>query len=215
MAKLPQNLRVRMARKMKSLVWKIDELLFVVKTEVEARELSKCVEVSEEKNPRLPKVPYTAKALYMKDGQKIKIQCIYCDKMHFSASCEDVTNANKRKKLFIKSNRCFKCLRIGHQVKHCKNHKNCRICSASKRNEQETKNSPNTKEDKERPNTKTPAEKTTMATSSTKTRGTVLLQTATAIATNEENTKSTKVRILFHSGSQRSYITDSLQSPIR
>ena len=50
------------------------------------------------------------------------------------------------------------------------------------------------------------------AMSSNKTRGNVLLQTATAIATSEENTKSSKVRILFDSESQRSYVTDSPQS---
>ena len=40
----------------------------------------------------------------------------------------------------------------------------------------------------------------------------VFLQTATAIASNEEGTKSTTIRVLFDNGSQHSYITDSLRS---
>ena len=38
-----------------------------------------------------------------------------------------------------------------------------------------------------------------------------MLQTATAIATNEDGSKTAKVKILFDSGSQRSYITNSLK----
>jgi hypothetical protein len=49
-------------------------------------------------------------------------------------------------------------------------------------------------------------------TTSANAKGQVMLQTATAIATNEDGSKSTKVKILFDSGSQRSYITDCLKS---
>ena len=38
-----------------------------------------------------------------------------------------------------------------------------------------------------------------------------MLQTATAVATNEDQSKSTTVRVLFDSGSQRSYITDGVR----
>ena len=49
-------------------------------------------------------------------------------------------------------------------------------------------------------------------TTSTNAKGQVMLQTATAIATNEDGSKTAKVKILFDSGSQRSYITNSLKS---
>ena len=44
-----------------------------------------------------------------------------------------------------------------------------------------------------------------------KSKGCVLLQTATAVAINEDQSKSTTVRVLFDSGSQRSYITDGVR----
>ena len=49
-------------------------------------------------------------------------------------------------------------------------------------------------------------------TASSGSKGTVLLQTASAIARNEDSTKSTRVKILFDNGSQRSYVTDNLKS---
>ena len=58
-------------------------------------------------------------------------------------------------------------------------------------------------------NTETPTTHFTTATSRSK--GSVLLQTATAVATNEDQSKSTTVRVLLDSGSQRSYITDGLR----
>ena len=49
-------------------------------------------------------------------------------------------------------------------------------------------------------------------TASSGSKGTVLLQTASVIARNEDSTKSTRVKILFDNGSQRSYVTDNLKS---
>ena len=46
------------------------------------------------------------------------------------------------------------------------------------------------------------------------TKNNVLLQTATAIAKNEDGTRYTKVKILFDSKSQRSYVTDNLKSKL-
>ena len=40
----------------------------------------------------------------------------------------------------------------------------------------------------------------------------MLLQTVTAVATNEDDTKMTKAKILFDSGSHRSYVTNDLKS---
>ena len=57
---------------------------------------------------------------------------------------------------------------------------------------------------------------TTSATSGnmSKMSRTVLLQTARAVAYNEENNRSMPVRVLFDNGSQRSYITDNVCSKV-
>ena len=60
-----------------------------------------------------------------------------------------------------------------------------------------------------------PTEETkTTTTVSNKTKGTVLLQTAKAMAVNDVNSKTAQVRILLDTGSQRTYITSRLKSKL-
>ena len=62
MSKLPKEICVRVAREATSAVWKIEELLEIIKQEVEAREVSQSVKIKEERKPsgnqhRYPKSP--------------------------------------------------------------------------------------------------------------------------------------------------------------
>ena len=77
---------------------------------------------------------------------------------------------------------------------------------------------PKEKSSQSKPETQVPINTTRVNTANTKTptatsrsKGSVLLQTATAVATNEDQSKWATVRNLFDSGSQRSYITDSVR----
>jgi DNA-binding transcriptional ArsR family regulator len=49
MAKLPSELRLRIARVAKGSVWKIDKLLDVIRQEVEAKEISERVRATDQK----------------------------------------------------------------------------------------------------------------------------------------------------------------------
>ena len=49
MSKLPSEIRLQIARNSKDSVWKIDELLSVIKIEVEAREASEMTKTSEDR----------------------------------------------------------------------------------------------------------------------------------------------------------------------
>ena len=54
MSKLPTEINFQIARNSKGSVWKIDELLSVIKTEVKARELSEMTKTSQDrKNVRM------------------------------------------------------------------------------------------------------------------------------------------------------------------
>jgi hypothetical protein len=57
MSKLPNEVRMRIARETTGSVWKIDELMEVIKKEVEAREISESVKINEERNPKPPVYP--------------------------------------------------------------------------------------------------------------------------------------------------------------
>ena len=107
----------------------------------------------------------------------------------------------------------------GHEASYCKSEKNCRYCN--KRHYQSICDQVHTKVHVSvlEENTTNESE-TTSATTGTnanvsKQPKTVLLQTARAVALEETGETSTSVRILFDTGSQRSYITENLRSKLK
>ena len=74
--------------------------LTIKKDEVEARETSGQVKTSEnDRKPSTGKPPIpTASALFVKqNGGKNIPRCVYCQELHYSASCEKVQNLVQRK----------------------------------------------------------------------------------------------------------------------
>ena len=101
MSKLPSEIRLRIARETKDDVWKLDDLLSIIKNEVEAREASEGVKVSHGKLPTHQlkfhgHTHNTASSLYASNG---KVQHVYCNGEHYSASCERVHGLKKRQEL--------------------------------------------------------------------------------------------------------------------
>ena len=215
MSKLPSEIRLRVARESTDELWKIDELMDVVKKEVEAREASEGSKFNSPPttNARTPtsgrNVP-TASALV---AQSHNIQCVYCNGQHYSASCDKVRQVKKRKDVLIKAGRCFNCLKLNHKIRECQSTKTCRNCHR-KHHQSICEGLPSRarpvvpNQEKEDSNNATST--VTNTTQSKEERKTVLLQTAQATAVNALNQKETVVRVLFDSGSQRSYITEGL-----
>ena len=229
MSKLPNAIRLEIARKATSDVWKIEDLLDTIKKEIEAREASESVNVSEDKRKppnhtqqqKNSRPSPTASTLFSKQDQWNKttqIRCVYCNDLHYSSSCNKVTNPNDRRSILIESKRCFNCLSQRHHVRECKSTKNCRNCGGNGHHQSICFGPREVQESNERRSDGskdvTVSGSTVTATSTVKTKGNILLQTATAIATNEDRSKSVPVRILFDNGSQRSYVTDNLKSKL-
>ena len=181
-----------------------------------------------------PTIPPGTSGAYLADSQTQQFAptCVYCSGKHFSASCETVTELNARRTILARDKRCFMCLRKGHQQDQCQ--KTCRRCekrhhqSICPRNANSSNNNNNNAQNTERPlnsdrstqerprdQTINERENTGITTATTTNRESskancrVLLQTAKAVVTNEDGTRSTVVRLLFDSGSQRSYITEN------
>ena len=239
MSKLPQEVRIQVARNTAQEVWQMSDILDVIRQEVEAREISEGVKVNADKpNPTYNqmKTP-SAAALSANVNESTRplpagnqIKCAYCRGGHYSASCDRVTDLLARLEIIRRDRRCFVCLRFGHQSSSCslncrrchgKHHQSlCRQTNSPRESSNPNEYSQNTQTlvghvtnshtmDGHAANTQ-PQRITTAASSETK--GHVLLQTATALATNQDGSKSTRVKILFDCGSQRSYLTDSLKS---
>jgi len=210
MSKIPSDIRLRIARETKSEVWKIDELLEVIKVEVEAREASEGTKVNPHSKPlqllghknssgQLPATHPTTGSFYSNKS----IQCVYCQGNHHSASCDKVEAIEERRDILIKAGRCFNCLKSNHKSKDCNNPHSCRNCQTTPSIHHNT-----TKESQE------PNPTVNTAANSMKDRDHILLQTAQAVDLNDANNKSTTVRVLFDSGSQRTYITESLRTKL-
>ncbi len=123
MTKLPNDLRMRIARETSGDVWKIDEILEILRKEIEAREASERFKVAErqkhhEPSPRKP-LPAIGSTLLSQEEGQFKICCVYCNAPHYSASCHTVTDLTKRREILVNTKRCFKCLRQGHEVRDC------------------------------------------------------------------------------------------------
>ena len=136
MAKLPSEIRLQVARKATDDVWQINDLLKTIKSEIEAREMSEMARsnVKEKTNKAKPSTVPTVRSFIVTGDErdwtgKFKIKCAYCHELHYSASCERVTDREARVKLLRDSKRCFVCLRVGHQASKCDSTKKCRHCS--------------------------------------------------------------------------------------
>ena len=228
MSKLPDDVRLQIARNTKEEIWKIKDLLETIKIEMRAREASEGNRVTPDstKKPPLsnrppfkPKETPTSSTFLsnqgLQGGQKFTIRCAYCEEFHYSASCPRVVDPAKRKEILLRKHRCLICLRVGHRASECQTTKTCRHCN--KRHHQSIcdQSAPN----QETSTTSIANDKSensqVTATAALRKKGTVLLQTATAVATNEDGTKMTKARILFDSGSHRSYVTNDLRSRLK
>ena len=129
MSKLPNDIRLRVARELTDENWKIDELMEVIRKEVEARESSEGTKIKSQ--------PVTSKPLthghnppissaFMTQGHNI--QCVYCSGQHYSASCDKVKFTKDRRDILIKSGRCFNCLKPNHKTRDCHSQRTCRNC---------------------------------------------------------------------------------------
>ena len=153
----------------------------------------------------------TASALVVRDGNSNRRpQCVYCKAEHYSASCETVNTVSARIETLKKAGRCFVCLASGHRAAQCNSRKCCRKCGRWHHQSLCDQN-PVTKETgantERRINTDT-----TVAVSRSK--GQVLLQTARTYAYTADN-ELVPVQILMDIGSQRSYLSNALQTRLK
>lgn len=181
---------------------------------------------NEKQNKTKPGAPPTVGSFMAKNdnSDNFKIRCAYCQELHYSASCKTVLDSEARKKILRDSKRCFICLRKGHQATSCQITKTCRNCSgkhhqsicpsasAPKNEKKEVAETGNA--EREKGDTNASTNNFCATTTFTRTgKGSVLLQTARAIASN--GSRSIPVRILFDTGSQRSYFKSSLQRQLK
>ena len=143
-------------------------------------------------------------------------QCRYCDKRHCSDECPTYRTIEDRKKQLRDS--CFKCLKTGNLSRDCKKNKSCVYCGEVNTHHRSlcpqkfqvklfsAHLSEEISEFEEPKEEESCARENALVSSGE----IVLMQTAQAKLTNLNQSKCEQVRILHDSGSQRTYITESL-----
>ena len=215
MSKLPADVRIRVAREQDRELWDIKELLKIIQLEVEARESSEGARFNLSSKPhnipaRNPHHDSSASSLV---AQHQAVKCVYCTGNHFSASCSTVKDIKERKAILMRSGRCFNCLKPNHRAQNCDRMKKCRFCQ--RRHHQsicENKSFGSQELPTDVPTTQAEAINTC---TNVKNKQLILLQTARATAVNRDKRCSLEVRILFDSGSQRSYVTNALKTRLK
>ena len=141
--------------------------------------------------------------------------CMYCRNNHPSVTCDSVTDVEARKKILRSSGRCFNCLKKNHLSRNCHSTSKCRNCqgrhhtSICERGRRPRGDHAADTVPLLDPNTPTFSPTTTTSTLCSTQGKVILLQTARTVAYNPHRPKlTTRVRILFDSGSQRSYLTE-------
>ena len=233
MEKLPPNMRLIISRAIDQPEWDLDVLLKAFDSEIEARE--RCESIGTNPSDSFtPKRPFSSQANKGKDvptgatltnQSEHPISCTFCKQSHPSASCGTVTDIGARRNLLKQQGRCFVCLRRNHLARNCSLNKACRICSGNHHmsicenanrgngtSEIQSRGSSVVVSDRrERRSNENKSSTTVYVDSNTS----ILLQTAIApVSVVHQWHPVVNMRILFDSGSQRSYLSERARAKL-
>ncbi|XP_066916217.1 uncharacterized protein [Clytia hemisphaerica] len=231
--KLPDELKIVISRKFGSSIWTLDLLLTYLDEELRAQE--NCTNSGGGKAERTDESDplYSALGLFSNTEKNV---CVFCKKSHSSAKCRKVTNTQSRRDILIREKRCFVCLARGHRSNACRDKYSCNrcnkrhhisICDEGKQRSEADNISNNQisiltdansepQSESKAPcscscnSVPTPVSQNCAQVSSRS----VLLQTATSEIFGSSCHK-VKTRLLFDTGSQRSYITTELKDRLK
>ena len=198
-SRMPAEITLQIARKISQDVWEIDEIMNIILSEIEAREVSDKVRISEKGSDKLrPKFNMpagTTKAFVASiSSTKRSVNCFFCNREHYASDCQEVTDTSKRIEILNSAKRCLCCFKVGHFAKYCRSNRKCKHCQGKQNAIVCLK--ANKKEEK-------PV--STSVNASALKRGTnILLQTAQTYAFGKNSNERVPVNVLFDSGSWKS-----------
>ena len=218
MTKLLPELRLCISRELTEDQWELDRMMKIFERELDARERSTGVMTSVNPQKSFQRVlPTTTALVTVSLGT-----CVYCRQPHLSLHCETVMSPEQRKQILRRSGRCgrcFVCLRRNHTCKNFRSTMNCTSCEGRHhtsicQNDQRGNMSSPPVSSQTSDNSQTTKEVKPTVTSSLcmNSRTPVLLQTAKTVVCVVRTPQRTQgARVILDSGSQRSYVTSSLQ----
>ena len=213
MSRMPTDIALQVARKTSEDIWKIDDIMDIIRNEIEAREVSERVNIGERKKmDKAAKIPpsniggTTRSFVAQEEKKRRPLQCYFCKKEHVVKDCQEVTDVKKRIQIISSAKRCLNCLKVGHVAKDCFSKGRCQNCNGKHNTLLCQKSSQD--------NQSTANEMKSITTSSVKQKTNVLLQTAKAFAFGNDRSQKIPVNILFDGGSQKSYVTEEIKNKL-
>ena len=225
MTKIPDAVRLSMVHGTKDHQdWGIKEMLEAFRNELDIREqhVSICTgkdngashyatkERNDFKTRPFGKTPASASALFTKEeNEKTRSRsCVFCNEEHEERNCHNVTSKEERKKLIFKFGRCLNCLSKSHRAFQCRSMNVCRTCKQKHHVAIcESVLPPVPSAPPARGNTANSIY-TTSCIGSIEYGGRAVLQTALALVKGQQG--NAKARILFDTGSHRSFVTKGI-----
>ena len=206
--KIPDSLRLTITRGQDYLDWALGDMLNALLVEVELREdqcLTQPARVTGPSDNRRISQPTTS-ALFTRRAEDSR--CPFCLGGHQPEHCKKVTNIGERKRLLIKYGRCFNCTERGHRARDCKISASCKNCNGFHHASLcEAKPQAPSGESSPQPIGPVPVNSPSSMLVGTESR--IALQTAQALI---KGSRQGKVRVLFDSGSHRSFVTTKAAS---
>ena len=222
--KIPEAVKLNMIRSTDCRQeWTLGEMLRAFGDEVEVREQhtsffkgssnSASVKERQEWKPRgnHGKTTTTSALLTKQNGggQNSKLMnCVFCNGLHDAKECTEVKTAEERKKIIFKQGRCLLCLKRGHRGYECRSKVYCSVCSG-RHHLSICDNNILLREvsarDSTAPLSVGSQANATSCVGNVEYGGRAVLQTALAIVREEDRT--VKARVLFYSGSHKTFVT--------
>ena len=125
---------------------------------------------------------------------------MFCGQQHYKDKCNVVTNLEARKEIMSTNKFCYKCVFPGHIRRDCRSKSKCYSCKAYGHNTAICDKEKFPVMDKAREN----------ATFIVNLKTSVLLQTATATLSDNNERKNVTVKVSMDPGSQKTYISERI-----
>lgn len=214
LSKLPHDIKLQLELSTDS-EWTMPTLRKALNRLLNAKEKAEGPLTSTQSSPPAKKYLATGQSLVAGAQAARQIKCMYCGYKHYTDECRKFKSLEERRAQL--GSKCFICLKPGHNAKACSNARACYHCKKRTHHRSLCPTKFGSHSNAKGASLNADAESFIPETHAVLADGDckrVLMQTAVTNLTSPDGSKSIPVRILFDTGSSRSYINQSVSDKL-